>query len=86
MAENYKIDSKILNQTTQCRDNFFCLSDNKDCLCEVESFLKTNGSTIFIIDGGHSCNYIMGFGKGWICNSGGGIFWRSVRARQQSDV
>ena len=68
MAENYKIDPKIVNQTTQCRGNFSCLSGKEDCLCKVESFLRTNGRTIFITNGGHSCNYIMGFGKGWICN------------------
>jgi len=69
MAENIKIDTNILNQTTQCRDNLSCLSGKKDCLCEVEKHMKSNTNAVFIQQQeGKACNYKMDFGYGWICN------------------
>ena len=69
MAENIKIDTNILKQTIQCRDNFSCLSGKKDCLCKVEKYFKSNSSAIFIQPlEEKACNYKMDFGNGWICN------------------
>ena len=69
MIENINIDPNILNQTTQCRDNFSCLFGIKDCLCEVEKQMKSNSSAVFIKPkDDKACNFIMSFGYGWICN------------------
>ena len=66
MADNYKIDTTILNGTTKCNDNFSCLFGQKDCLCKVENYI--NGDTVFIQPQKKQyCNYKMSFGYGGIC-------------------
>jgi hypothetical protein len=65
---NYKIDSNILNETTECRANFSCLFGKKDCFCEVEYDVKSNGRVIFIKPVENvTCDYILPFGKSWTC-------------------
>ena len=69
MAEYYKIDSSILTQTKECRDNFSCLFGMKDCLCKVAIGCKSNTDAVFFkLQDKKDCNYIMSFGYGWICN------------------
>ena len=32
---DFKIDDSVLNRTFNCKDDFRCLSGNKECLCAV---------------------------------------------------
>ena len=65
----YKVDTKILNDTTSCNDNHSCLFGKKDCLCEVEKYLSIKGKVVFITPNKYrNCNYLMDFGNNYICN------------------
>ena len=69
MADNYKIDTTILNGTTKCSDNFSCLFGQKDCLCEVENYVGNGSGVVFIQPQDKKfCNYKMSCGNGFICN------------------
>ena len=66
---NYKVDTKTLNDTTRCKDNFSCLFGKRECLCEVENKTSNNGKVVFISPNEHIyCDYLMAFGNHWICN------------------
>ena len=32
---DFKIDESVLNRTFNCKDDFRCLTGNKECLCDV---------------------------------------------------
>ncbi len=69
MAENISIDPKIIDLTTECRENYSCLSGKKNCKCGVEQFFGKPAEIVFVKPtDSQVCNYKMSFGYGWICN------------------
>ena len=67
--KNIKIDTNILSQTTQCRDNFSCLSGKNDCLCGVEDDMENGSRMIFVKPQEKKlCNYKMSYGNSCLCN------------------
>ena len=66
---NYKIDLNILTQTNQCSNNFSCLFGATHCTCEIEKLAGADKDLLFVVpNGNNKCNYIMDFGRSWICN------------------
>jgi hypothetical protein len=64
----YKIDSKILSETTECKSNFSCLAGKKECFCDIEESNIHDAGIIFIRPVKNiSCTYVMSFGYSWLC-------------------
>jgi len=62
----YKISSDILNETTQCKDNYSCLTGGRVCLCEVTEYFTHR--IMFVKPMNAGCSYCMSFGYSHICN------------------
>ena len=65
MAE-ISIETDTLNQTSECRWDFCCLSSETRNLCNVE---YRDGGLLFVrVKPGRFCPYMVAFGKGFICH------------------
>jgi hypothetical protein len=68
---SYEVNAHSLHMTTECRDNFSCLSGEDRCLCEVNKHIVNNGGSIFIIPNNEmrDCNYMLPYAfSSFICN------------------
>ena len=63
----YKISSDVENETN-CRDNFSCLSGDDTCFCEYERYIEGDSGVLFIKPKYEDCDYKMSFGDSIICN------------------
>ena len=63
----YQIDKDILNNTTNCSDDFSCLSGNDTCLCEVDKYIESEDSVLFIKPMYEYCKNELSFGNSFFC-------------------
>ena len=65
----YRIDSDILNKTTECTNYFSCLFGRKDCCCDVKESINIDREILYIEPVNNDlCNYRMPHGSSWLCN------------------
>jgi hypothetical protein len=60
------INEDILKKTTDCTNNFSCLSGEKECLCEARGMAGYN--SLFINPkSNRDCTYLNPFGSSFFC-------------------
>lgn len=63
----FKIDADILNEAEGCRHDYSCLSDNCECLCEIDYDLGS-GKVLFLrVNQYMNCQFMMSYGNSYIC-------------------
>lgn len=61
----YKIDQKIIGQTTKCDKEFACLKEHGNPCCIIDNCI--NGKVHFVKELKRQCFYSMCFGNSVVC-------------------
>jgi hypothetical protein len=61
-----EVNSSILKNTTKCKNNFSCLTGEKECLCEVRASSGHNSLLIYP-KSDRDCFYLNPFGSSFFC-------------------
>lgn len=64
----FEIDVDILNNTDKCKNNFSCLFNGKECLCNVERCINGNICFVKPLNGNRVCDYKLSWKNTFICN------------------
>ena len=61
-----RIEKKILNKTTGCKNNFVCLSGEKNIYCKVDTHISDEVYFVTCL-AEINCNYKISFGQKTVC-------------------
>jgi hypothetical protein len=66
MKVDMQVNGPILKNTIKCKNNFSCLSGEKECLCEVRALSGYNSLLIYP-KSDRDCFYLNPFGSSFFC-------------------